>query len=117
MNEVPSSQVNEGLSSQGRVVAASGTVWETVGEELVVWHGEDRTLHRLDPVGRWLWDLLEGGLTITQAEQLAAGTAGPEDGARARREVRDFVDSLRQRGLVRLVPLPDGGPALVGDDA
>jgi hypothetical protein len=104
--------VNEVRGSAARVVAAAGTVWERVGDELVVWNGEDRTLHRMDAVGRWLWDLLDGGLTIAEAAELAASVAGMDDAARARRDARGFVDSLHQRGLVRLVPLRDEEPTL-----
>ena len=102
--------MNEVSSSAARVVAAAGTVWERVGDELVVWNGDDRTLHRLDQVGRWLWDLLDGGLTIAEAADLAAGSAGTDDAPRARQDTRAFVDSLQQRGLVRLVPPRDAGP-------
>jgi hypothetical protein len=97
------------------VVATAGTVWEPVGEELVIWNGEDRTLHRLDWVGRWLWDRLEGGVTIAEAADAAAQAVGEEDAVRARQDVVGFIQSLEQRGLVRLVPLSEAASHPRGD--
>jgi hypothetical protein len=72
--------------------------WQRIGEEAVVMSLAEGRVLGLNPTGALVWSLLEerdeDGLVAAVVERFEAE---PE---RARDDVRGFVSSLRERGLV-----------------
>jgi hypothetical protein len=72
--------------------------WQRIGEEAVLMSLAEGRVLGLNPTGALVWSLLEerdeDALVAAVVERFDA------EPARARDDVRDFVSSLRERGLV-----------------
>jgi hypothetical protein len=80
---------------------SSRCAWQTLDGEAVLLDLEGRRVMGLNPVGSFVWELLDGQRTV---EDLAAAVAARfgADPARAGQDVRAFLATLRERGLVEL---------------
>ena len=75
-----------------------GLAWQSIGDELVVMSLADKRVLGINPAGALLWSLVEerdeDGLVAALVERFET------DASEARRDVRDFVAALRERGLL-----------------
>ena len=82
-----------------RVRRAPDCVAESVGDEVVVWLGSDRTLHHLDRSGALVWAHLEHPTTAGEVARRVSDQVGQHTEL-VRRDVLDFLADLVQRSLL-----------------
>ena len=70
-----------------------------VESEAVLLDLEGRRIQGLNPVGSFVWGLLDGVRTVAEVGRAVADRYGV-DGARAQADVASFLGDLRRRGLV-----------------
>jgi hypothetical protein len=82
-----------------RLRRAPDCVAESVGDEVVVWLGADRTLHLLDPSGALVWAQLEHPVTAGDVvRKVTDQVAG--DPAVVGRDVLAFLAEMTSRSLL-----------------
>jgi hypothetical protein len=71
--------------------------------ETVVCHVDGGTLLVLNDVGAAVWHLVDGRRTVDDIAAFVASTVGVAEDV-AQRDVQAFVETLRERGVVDVVP-------------
>jgi hypothetical protein len=76
-------------------------VWTKLGEEVAILNSETGTYFGLDPVGSRIWCLMADGVAVDEvvATLLAEYTV---DEQRVRSDLRELIDQLVERALVKI---------------
>ena len=77
--------------------------WRTVGDEVIVLDGRSWSYLSVNESGERLWKLLAAGATESQLVGALVAEFDVDE-ARARDDVREFVDALRAQDLLEPAP-------------
>ena len=84
-----------------RILLPKEVVWTKLGEEVAILNSETGTYFGLDPVGSRIWCLMADGAPIDEVVSTLLAEYRVDE-QRARDDLRDLINELVARSLVRI---------------
>ena len=73
--------------------------WQTMGGETIVIEPKNQISHEINEVGSLIWELLDGRTTMEAVEEKVCQTF-ETSGQDVKKDIFEFVEGLREKGLV-----------------
>ena len=89
-----------------RIMLPKEVVWTKLGDEVAILNSETGTYFGLDAVGSRIWCLMADGTAVDEVVSTLL-TEYEVDEQRARQDLRDLIDQLVARALVKISPDDD----------